>query len=62
MGRLYAAEDYGGAGLTWQDAVLIFDELSKADPALAAYISIHKMVVWTIDAFRNDEQRAKWVP
>jgi hypothetical protein len=62
LGAIYAREDYGGAGLTRQDAVLIFEELAKADPALAAYISIHNMVVWMIDAHGNDEQRAKWVP
>jgi len=62
LGGIYIAEDYGGAGLTRQDAVLIFEEIAKADPALAAYISIHNMVVWMIDAYGNDEQRAKWVP
>lgn len=62
LGGIYVSEDYGGAGLTRQDAVLIFEELAKADPALAAYISIHNMVVWMIDAYGNDEQRAKWVP
>jgi hypothetical protein len=62
LGGIYVAEDYGGAGLTRQDAVLIFEEIAKADPALAAYISIHNMVVWMIDAYGNDEQRAKWVP
>jgi len=62
LGGIYVAEDYGGAGLTRQDAVLIFEEIAKADPALAAYISIHNMVVWMIDSFGNDEQRANWVP
>ena len=62
LGAIYADEEYGGAGLTRQDAVLIFEELAKADPALAAYISIHNMVVWMIDTYGNDEQRAKWVP
>jgi hypothetical protein len=62
LGGIYVSEEYGGAGLTRQDAVLIFEELSKADPALAAYISIHNMVLWTIDTYGNDEQRAKWVP
>ncbi|HEY4557901.1 MAG TPA: acyl-CoA dehydrogenase family protein [Enteractinococcus sp.] len=62
LGGIYVSEEYGGAGLTRQDAVLIFEELSKADPALAAYISIHNMVLWMIDTYGNDEQRAKWVP
>lgn len=62
LGGIYVSEDFDGGGLTRQDAVLIFEELAKADPALAAYISIHNMVVWMIDSFGNDEQRAKWVP
>lgn len=62
LGGIYVSEDYDGAGLTRQDAVLIFEELAKADPALAAYISIHNMVVWMIDSYGSDEQRAQWVP
>ena len=62
LGAIYASEDHGGAGLDRKDAVLIFEELAKADPALAAYISIHNMVVWMIDSFGTEEQRARWVP
>jgi alkylation response protein AidB-like acyl-CoA dehydrogenase len=62
MGGIYVQEEFGGSGLTRSDAVLIFEELAKADPTIAAYISIHNMVVWMIDAFGNDEQRAAWVP
>ncbi|WP_104103714.1 acyl-CoA dehydrogenase family protein [Arthrobacter sp. 08Y14] len=62
MGAIYAAEEYGGSGLSRSDAVLIFEELSKADPSIAAYISIHNMVVWMIDTFGNADQRARWVP
>jgi alkylation response protein AidB-like acyl-CoA dehydrogenase len=62
MGGIYVQEEFGGSGLTRSDAVLIFEELAKADPTIAAYISIHNMVVWMIDTFGNDEQRAQWVP
>lgn len=62
LGGIYVDEAHGGAGLDRKDAVLIFEELAKADPALAAYISIHNMVVWMIDSFGTDEQRAQWVP
>lgn len=62
MGGIYVREEFGGSGLTRSDAVLIFEELAKADPTIAAYISIHNMVVWMIDSFGNDEQRAQWVP
>ena len=62
MGGIYVQEEFGGSGLTRSDAVLIFEELAKADPTIAAYISIHNMVVWMIDSFGNNEQRAQWVP
>ena len=62
MGGIYAAEEHGGAGLSRTDAVVIFEELSKADPSIAAYISIHNMVVWMIDSFGTEDQRARWVP
>ena len=66
MGGIYVREQFGGSGLTRCDAVLIFEELAKADPTIAAYISIHNMVAWMIDTFGNDEQRAggcrSWPP
>lgn len=62
LGGIYVSEAYGGAGLERKDAILIFEELAKADPALAAYISIHNMCVWMIDTYGSDEQRAQWVP
>ncbi|MDD0858887.1 acyl-CoA dehydrogenase family protein [Arthrobacter alpinus] len=42
--------------------MLIFEELAAVDPTIAAYISIHNMVAWMIDAFGNQEQRAAWLP
>ncbi|WP_421014252.1 acyl-CoA dehydrogenase family protein [Glutamicibacter creatinolyticus] len=62
MGGIYVSEEYGGSGLTRSDAVLIFEELAKADPSIAAYISIHNMVVWMIDAFGTEQQRSRWLP
>lgn len=62
MGAIYADEEYGGSGLTRSDAVLIFEELARACPTIAAYISIHNMVAWMIDSFGNAEQRAAWIP
>ena len=62
LGGIYASEEHGGAGLTRSDAVLIFEELAKGDTTIAAYISIHNMVVWMIDTFGSDQIRAQWVP
>lgn len=62
MGGIYVREDVGGSGLTRLDAVRIFEQLAIGDPSIAAYISIHNMVTWMIDAFGTDEQRRRWVP
>ncbi len=62
LGGIYAKEDVGGSGLSRSDAVLIFEELAKGDTTIAAYISIHNMVVWMIDRFGSDEQRHRFIP
>ncbi len=62
LGAIYADEKYGGSGLSRSDAVRIFEELAKGDTTIAAYISIHNMVVWMIDQFGDERQRAQWVP
>ena len=59
---IYVNEDVGGSGLSRQDAVLIFEQLSHGDVSTAAYISIHNMVSWMIDRFGSDEQRQTWLP
>lgn len=62
LGAIYVREDVGGSGLTRRDALAIFEELAKGDTTIAAYISIHNMVVWMIDTFGDEEQRHRWVP
>ncbi|MBX3088254.1 MAG: acyl-CoA dehydrogenase family protein [Cryobacterium sp.] len=62
MGAMYCSEELGGSGLSRSDAVLIFEELAKADPTIASYISIHNMVAWMIDHYGNDTQRQEWIP
>lgn len=59
---LYVAEDVGGSGLGRLDAALVFEELSRGDVAVAAYISIHNMVSWMIDRFGSEAQRQRWLP
>jgi alkylation response protein AidB-like acyl-CoA dehydrogenase len=62
LGGIYVREESGGTGLARADTVAIFEELAKGDPAVAAYISIHNMVVWMIDTYGDDEQIARWLP
>ncbi|WP_137391364.1 acyl-CoA dehydrogenase family protein [Rhodoligotrophos defluvii] len=62
FGGLYVREDVGGSGLTRLDAAIIFEELAKACPSTAAFISIHNMAAWMIDRFGTDEQRHRLLP
>lgn len=62
MAAIYCREDVGGSGLRRLDAVRIFEQLAAADPAVAAFLSIHNMCAWMIDTFGTHEQRKAWVP
>jgi alkylation response protein AidB-like acyl-CoA dehydrogenase len=62
MGAIYIAEDVGGSGLSRLDAALIFEALATGCPTVSAYMSIHNMAAWMIDAFGNAAQRRQWLP
>jgi len=62
FGGIYVKEDVGGSGLSRLDAALIFEELAQGCTSTAAYISIHNMAAWMIDAFGGNEQRKKFLP
>ena len=62
FGGIYVGEDVGGSGLTRLDAAILFEELAAGCTSTAAYISIHNMVAWMIDAFGDEDQRRRWLP
>ena len=62
FGGIYVGADVGGSALSRLDAALIFEELAQGCPSTAAYISIHNMVAWMIDAYGSDEQRRRFLP
>src|SRR5471032_425711 len=62
FGGIYVKEDVGGSALTRLDAALIFEELAHGCTSTAAYISIHNMAAWMIDAFGGNEVRKKFLP
>jgi len=62
MAGIYVGEDVGGSGLSRLAAALIFEALATGCPTVAAYLSIHNMIGWMIDAYGSDEQRKKWLP
>ncbi|MEY8017980.1 acyl-CoA dehydrogenase family protein [Mycobacterium servetii] len=62
MAAIYCRDDVGGSGLRRLDGVRIFEQLAAADPATAAFLSIHNMCAWMIDCYGTEEQRKIWVP
>jgi alkylation response protein AidB-like acyl-CoA dehydrogenase len=62
MGGIYIRDDVGGSALTRFDAALIFEALATGCPTTSAFISIHNMASWMIDAYGNNAQRQKWLP
>src|SRR5262249_23501129 len=49
-------------GLSRLDAAIIFEELAQGCTSTAAYISIHNMAAWMIDAFGDPELRRRLLP
>ena len=59
---IYVSPDHGGVGLSRLDAALIMEQLAYGCPSTAAFISIHNMCAWMIDAFGSQQQRKKYLP
>lgn len=62
MAAIYCQDDVGGSALRRLDGVRIFEQLSYADPTVAAFLSIHNMCTWMVDTYGTDEQRKTLVP
>lgn len=62
MGGLYVREEIGGSGLSRLQSVLVFEALSQGCPSVAAYLSIHNMVLGMIDRFGTPDQYARFLP
>jgi len=54
--------EHGGSELSRIESVLIFEELSYADPVVASFLSIHNMCAWIVDVYGTAEQRKDWLP
>ncbi|GJM21046.1 MAG: putative acyl-CoA dehydrogenase YngJ [Planctomycetota bacterium] len=56
-------EEFEGAGVDTQTAVLVIEELAKVCGSTALGVAAHtSLCTWPIYAFGTDEQRAKYVP
>src|ERR1700709_562007 len=62
FGGIYVKDDVGGSALSRLDATVIFEELAQGCTSTAAYISIHNMAAWMIDAFGSAAPPQKSLP
>ena len=62
MGGVTVREELGGSGPGRFDSTIIFEALATGCPRVAAFLSIHNMTVWMIDAFGSRGFRKQVVP
>jgi alkylation response protein AidB-like acyl-CoA dehydrogenase len=62
MGGIFVSDAFGGSDLSRLTGTVIFEALATGCPTVAAYMSIHNMTAWLIDAFGNDDQRRRFLP
>ncbi|MGB9013559.1 MAG: acyl-CoA dehydrogenase family protein [Aeromicrobium sp.] len=62
LGGICIGDDIGGSDLGRAESVRIFEQLARGDTTIAAYVSIHNMVVGMIDEHGTEAQRQTWLP
>jgi len=62
FGAIYVSEASGGIGLGRLEAALIMEAMAYGCPSTSAFISIHNMAAWMIDAFGAAAVKAKYLP
>jgi len=59
---VYIDPAFGGVGLTRLEAALVTEALAYGDVPTAAYLSIHNMCAWMVDAFGSPDLKKKFLP
>ncbi|MEL6839715.1 MAG: acyl-CoA dehydrogenase family protein [Pseudomonadota bacterium] len=62
FGGLYVRENMGGSGLSRLDATLVFEALAQSCASVSAFLSIHNMCAYMIDAHGSEDLRARILP
>jgi alkylation response protein AidB-like acyl-CoA dehydrogenase len=62
FGSIYVSEAMGGCGLGRLEAALIMEAMAYGCPSTSAFVSIHNMAVWMIDAFGDQIVKATYLP
>lgn len=56
-------EKYGGSGMSFMDAIIAIEELSKVDPGVGVIVDVQNTLVNRIVVdFGTEEQKNKWLP
>lgn len=55
-------EEFGGAGLTYQDLCVVLEEIAKSSVAYAVTVSVSTMVQSILDQYGNQKQKLKYLP
>jgi len=61
MAGIFVREAHGGTALSRLDGTILFEALAHGCPTIAAFLSIHNMSAWMIDAFGSDAQRTRYL-
>ncbi|MBD8677903.1 acyl-CoA dehydrogenase family protein [Sphingomonas sp. CFBP 13720] len=59
---IYVSEESGGIGLGRMESALIMEAMAYGCPSTSAFISIHNMAAWMIDAFGSAALKARFLP
>ena len=59
---IYVSEGSGGIGLGRMESALIMEAMAYGCPSTSAFISIHNMAAWMLDAFGSAELKARFLP
>jgi isobutyryl-CoA dehydrogenase len=59
FGALYVRPEHGGTGVSRLDGSVIVEALAAADVSTTAFLTIHNMAAWMIDAFGSEVSRGR---
>ncbi len=62
LAALYARPEFGGTGMSREDATVVFEALSAGCVTTTAYLSIHNMCAWMVDTYGTPAQRERLLP
>jgi len=62
FGGIYVSEEGGGIGLGRLESALIMEAMAYGCPATSAFISIHNMSTWMVDAFGDQDVKDRFLP